>query len=184
VQTTPTASSRTANILFACGLLIFAIWLITQIGDEAKFSTKGKLFAQPAFWPAISLAGMVMFAVLHLCQLLRSRHHDGPSESESFTTASPGSRSRAWLGVFEFYLYFMAYVWAVPVLGYLLATIIFTTLLVLRTGYRSKKMLGLAAASGVAIVLLFKTFLSVKIPGATWYSTLPDRLSNFMIINF
>jgi len=184
VQTTSTPISRTADIVFACAFVVLSVWLFTQLGNEAKFSGKGKLFAQPAFWPALSLAGMVIFGGLHLLQILRGRRHKDASKPEEAVTELSRPSSLAWFGVFEFYLYFMVYVWAVPVLGYLLATIIFTTLLALRTGYRSKKMLGLAAASGIAIVILFKAFLSVKIPAASWYSTLPDRLANFMITNF
>ena len=78
----------------------------------------------------------------------------------------------------------MVYVFAVPQIGYLLATVIFVTLMALRVGYRGPRMLGIAAATGLGIVLIFKTALSVKIPGGAVYEHLPDALRNFMIVNF
>jgi hypothetical protein len=36
----------------------------------------------------------------------------------------------------------------------------------------------------LSIVLVFKTFLEVKIPGGIIYEYLPDTLRNFMILNF
>ena len=42
----------------------------------------------------------------------------------------------------------------------------------------------MAAVMGFGIVLLFKTGLSAKIPGAAVYEYLPGALRNFMIANF
>lgn len=78
----------------------------------------------------------------------------------------------------------MMYVAMVPVLGYLASTIIFTVLLALRQGYRGIRNLCAAALLGLAIVLVFKTGLSVKIPGGAVYEYLPSSLRSFMIINF
>lgn len=78
----------------------------------------------------------------------------------------------------------MAYVAVVPVLGYLATTIAFTTSLAFRQGYRGVKSLGAAALLGLTIVLVFKTGLSVKIPGGAVYEHLHGPLRNFMIVNF
>ena len=76
----------------------------------------------------------------------------------------------------------MVYVWAVPIIGYLLATLLFAMLLSLRMGYRGVMQIGGAAAVGIAIVVVFKSFLGVKIPGGAIYEYLPDALRNFMIV--
>ncbi len=78
----------------------------------------------------------------------------------------------------------MAYVYLTPQVGYLISTIVFMLFLALRAGYRSAKLLIAAGLAGFAIVLMFKTFLSVKIPGGAVYEALPDALRSFMIVNF
>ena len=72
----------------------------------------------------------------------------------------------------------------VPLLGYLLSTVLFTVLMAFRQGYLSTRYLVAAALMGLAIVLVFKTGLSVKIPGGAIYEYLPGGLRNFMILNF
>lgn len=174
-------SARALDVLFACAFVFFAIFLLSQLNSEAKFSAAGKFFAQPALWPAISIAGMVIFGLAHLwSRILNLRACDPALSSTRFSYLG----LIAWFGIFEYLAWFMVYVWAVPVVGYLIATVLFATLLSVRVGYKSRRMLGIAAASGVGIVVGFKSFLGVKIPGATWYEILPNGIANFLIKNF
>ena len=76
----------------------------------------------------------------------------------------------------------MGYVWIVPVVGYLPTTVLFTNLLTIRMGYREKKVYIAATIMAIFIVVLFKGFLSVKIPGGQWYEYLPDGVRNFMLL--
>ena len=167
---------RPGGALFAMLFLIMALGLLSQLGAETKFSAKTiwskKLFAQPAFWPAVGVIGMAGFGALHLVLSVLRR------------TSGTLTEAALWLRPVEYLAWFMVYVFAVPQVGYLAATVIFTTLLALRAGYRSARMLGLAAATGLGIVLIFKTALSVKIPGGAIYEHLQDALRNFMIVNF
>ena len=166
------ANKGPGGLLFAALFLGFSLFLLTQLGAETKFSAKGKLFAQPAFWPAVGVIGMVGFGLLHVITRWRAN------------IAAELAEGAIWLRPFEYLLWFMAYVYASPQIGYLAATIIFMVLLALRAGYRSAKMLATAALTGLAIVLIFKTFLSVKIPGGAVYEALPGALRSFMIVNF
>ncbi|MEZ5478349.1 MAG: hypothetical protein R3E95_12975 [Thiolinea sp.] len=84
----------------------------------------------------------------------------------------------------EYALWFLLYVWVVPIIGYLPATLLFMPLLALRAGYRDKRQLLSMVAIGFVIVLLFKSFLAVKIPGGAIYEYLPDGLRSFMLLNF
>jgi hypothetical protein len=45
-------------------------------------------------------------------------------------------------------------------------------------------MLSYSVLTALSIVLVFKTFLEVKIPGGAIYEYLPDTLRTFMILNF
>jgi hypothetical protein len=53
-----------------------------------------------------------------------------------------------------------------------------------RLGYRSGRWLVGAGAFGAAVVVLFKAFLSVKIPGGAVYDLLPEAIRTFFYVNF
>lgn len=159
-------------LLFMVAFCLLSIVLAAYLGDQTKFSAKGKLFAQPRFWPAVGVIGMTVFSALHILQTYRRSPGGGLAEAG------------VWLRGLEYVAWFMVYVSAVPVIGYLPATILFTAALALRVGYRTPGAVLAAVATGVAIVVVFKTFLSVKIPGGAVYEYLPAAFRNFMILNF
>lgn len=169
------AARRPGRLIFALSFLAVSVVLLSQLGEETKFSWKGQLAAQPAFWPAIGVIGMVLFGSCHAVGEFRRRSRD-PGLDETGETG-------IWLRSIEYLAWFMAYVFAVPVIGYLPATLIFTVALAFRAGYRSRGMLGAAALMGFGVVLVFKAFLSVKIPGGAIYEYLPDAVRSFALIN-
>lgn len=164
---------RTGDLVFALLFLAFSVFLLANIGDQTKWVKGSKLVSQPSFWPAISLGGMTFFAVLHLMGSVMSPRIYGRLKEVGF-----------WLRSLEYAAWFLAYVWVVPIIGYLPATLLFMPILVFRAGYREKKLLLLSVVIGFAIVVVFKSFLSVKIPGGAIYEYLPDALRSFMLINF
>jgi len=176
---------RTAGagaVLFAALFCVATLLLLSQIGGQTKFKPSGSMFAQPRFWPAVALGGMLVFGVAHLVLLWRDpvagrRSLRWPA-NHMLPILSDAAR------VLEYALWFMTYVWVTPLMGYLPATICFMCLLIVRTGYRDKRMIGLAAVTGVAIVLLFKALLAVKIPGGAVYEMLPDAARALMIAYF
>ena len=164
-----------AQILFALFILLAALLLLSQIGQQTQFFPDKRLVDQPGFWPAIALGGMVLFAAFHLFFTWRTpRDHEQRAQAEILH----------WLLALEYPLWFLAYVWLVPLLGYLPTTLLFCPILTLRLGYFNRKALGWSMIAGVLIVLLFKAFLQVKIPGGMLYDSLPGALRNFMIVNF
>ena len=161
---------RPGDIVFAVVFLLLAVFLLTQLGTEAKWVKRTKLFAQPAFWPTISLWLMAGFAALHWLSSALSPRIDGRWREVWF-----------WVRSVEFAAWFMAYVLLVPYIGYLPATLLFTVSLSVRCGYRDLKSLSIAALVGLATVILFKSFLQVKIPGGAVYEYLPDGLRAFAL---
>lgn len=161
------------DLAFALGFLALAIFLASQLGTEAKWVKRTKLFAQPAFWPTVGIFGMLFFGAFHAFGSIISKR-------------TPGRRAEAvlWLRSIEYALWFMAYVMVTPKLGYLPSTLIFALGLTLRTGLRGRVYLMAAGGMGLFIVVLFKSFLQVRIPGGAVYEYLPDALRNFMILNF
>lgn len=172
------SNARPGDTFFIIVLLLLAVFLLSQLGAETKFSARGKLFAQPRFWPAVSVIGMVFFGLAHLALVFFNRTK---TTTQSHSTLS---EVLTWARALEYLLWFLIYVQSVPVIGYLPATVLFTLLLAVRQGYRSKRQLLTAAATGIGIVLIFKTGLSVKIPGGAIYEYLPQTLRNIAIIYF
>ncbi|MGH1575812.1 tripartite tricarboxylate transporter TctB family protein [Planktotalea sp.] len=164
---------RPGDIVFAWVILIVSIFLLSQIADQTAYKNNGKLFAQPRFWPAVSLAGMTFFAAFHLLGSALSERIYGRWR-EVLT----------WIASLEYAGWFIAYAATVPYTGYLPTTVAFAVLLALRVGYRSAKMLSAAAISAFVVVILFKALLKVNLPAGRIYEALPDGLRQFMLTYF
>ena len=164
---------RAGDLVFAIAFLLLTVFLVSQLGEETKWMKRTKFFAQPAFWPTVSLLGMLFFAVLHLLGSICSPKIHGRKIEVFF-----------WFRSLEYALWFLLYVYAVPEIGYLGASILFMLGLTFRLGYREIKIYLIAVFTAFSIVLVFKTFLQVKIPGGQIYEYLPDAMRNFMILNF
>ena len=165
-------SRISGQLLFAVGFLLFSLFLLSQIGSETRWVAGTKLAAQPRFWPAVGLLIMVLFAALRIWALPRRK-----------LNSADWREAKIWLQPVEFVGWFMVYVWLVPVIGYLLSTLLFAPALCYRMGYRDRRTLLIAALFGIAVVVLFKGFLGVKIPGALIYEYLPGSIRSFFIIN-
>ncbi|MFT6023154.1 MAG: hypothetical protein ACI9PY_001267 [Ascidiaceihabitans sp.] len=161
---------RPGDIVFAWLFFAFAVFLLTQLGTQSPWKWGGKVFSQPAFWPTVSVFLMVIFAGLHLL-----------SSALSPRLVGRWNEVWQWIRSLEYAGWFMAYVFVVPQLGYLFATILFGLLLAVRTGYRSIKTYLSVVVLGVVIVVVFKGFLQVKIPGGAIYEYLPTALRSFML---
>ena len=160
------------DFVFSIFLLLISLFLLSQLGSETKWIKGTKIFAQPAFWPTVSLIGMTLFAVCHFLGSVFSQKESDWGREVFF-----------WATSIEYALWFLVYVWIVPYLGYLPATILLSLLLTYRIGYRRRGMFVAAAATAATIVIVFKGFLSVKIPGGMVYEYLPDGIRNFMLLN-
>ncbi|MEM7188506.1 MAG: tripartite tricarboxylate transporter TctB family protein [Pseudomonadota bacterium] len=164
---------RPGDIVFALAFLILSGFLLSQITDQTVFKPGGKLFAQPRFWPAVSLGLMTLFALLHLLSSIWSERIAGRWREVGL-----------WLASLEFAGWFIGYAALVPYAGYLPSTVLFAVLLTLRAGYFSRTAILSAIAAAVVIVLLFKTFLQVKLPSGQIYEHLPDGLRQIMLTYF
>jgi len=163
---------RRGQVVFAVAFFGLSALLLSMIGDQTRWVPKTQFAAQPRFWPAIGLGVMVVFGGLYLWYLPWRR-----------TQRADWAELRKWGTVIEYALWFMAYVLLVPIIGYLPMTLIFVPALTWRMGYRSRRMLGIAVVFGFIVVVLFKSFLSVRIPGGAIYEYLPGALRSFFILN-
>lgn len=164
---------RRGQLLFAIALLVFAAFLLSQTPNQTRWVAKTDFFAQPRFWPAVGLISMVVLGGLHLIGLPWRR----------FRRADL-IEARKWSTALEYAAWFMAYVLAVPVIGYLPTTVVFVPLLARRLGYRSARMMLASVVFAIATVVVFKSILAVKIPGGMIYEYLPGAIRSFFILNF
>lgn len=163
---------RPGDKVFAFVFFMFALFLLTQLPHETDWiAERTKWFAQPRLWSAVGLFGMVLFGGLHLISTWISPRIPGRWKEVGF-----------WLQSFEFVLYFLIYVAAVPQLGYLPSTILFCLFLAVRTGFRAPDMLLWSVAFGAVTAIFFRGFLEVKIPAGALYQHLPEFLRGIALI--
>lgn len=153
---------RPGDFIISLVSLIFALGLLVALPTQTTWVDRGPLYAQPAFWPTVAIIAMVLFSGLHLIGAMVSSRIEGRGEEVLY-----------WFKSIEFAIWFIGYVLIVPKIGYLTATLIFTNLLAFRLGYRQVRWFVFATLFSVAVVLLFKGFLQVKIPAGEIYSLLP-----------
>lgn len=164
---------RPGDLVFSVAFFAFTLFLLATIDGQVTWGKNTRLLAQPAFVSWLAVICMTVFSTLHLISSVLSPKLEGRWIEISF-----------WLRSIEFAVWFMVYVFVVPQLGYLFGTILFAVVLTLRLGYRSPKMLLSAAGFGVAVVVIFKAFLQVKVPGGAIYEFLPTALRSFMLTYF
>lgn len=164
---------RPGDLFYSVICLAFSLFLAVNLSGETTWASGTKLLAQPAFWPYAAVFAMVLFSALHMVSSLMSEKLDGRWQEVGF-----------WLRSIEYAGWFMIYVIAVPQLGYLPSTVLFAVALAIRLGYRGVRYLGAAALFGVVVVLVFKSFLQVKVPGGALYEYLPVTIRSFMLTYF
>ena len=164
------------DLAFAIILLLIGGFLMLSIPEETKWFKGMALLKQPRFWPSMAIAGLVFFASAYAIAVWRRVRREQASIREET------DEILEWLRPLEYVAYFLAYVFLVPVLGYLFATVTFFVLMTLRAGYRSKKMYAIAVFIAVLEVVIFKSILQVKIGAGMWYEMLPRELANFFIL--
>lgn len=166
---------QNAEVVFAAVSFGIAILLAFQWPTQTRWLDGQSLGHQPGLWPLIAIVGMLLFGLGELiaCAL---RNRDLSQKTVVLEVFH-------WVKAGEYMLWFLAYVYIVPWTGYLPATLIFCTSLAWRLGYRGKAIL-VAALLSVLIVVVFKVFLSVRIPGGVLYELFPRAIRNFLVLYF
>ncbi len=162
---------RPGDLVFALAFLALSLILVWQLPAQTVWVKRTQWFGQPSLWPMIATGGMLLFSLLHALGSLVSDRIPGRGREVLF-----------WLRALEFVLYFLIYVVAVPVIGYLPATLLFTFFLTLRAGFHSGKALALSAAFALVTVVVFRGLLHVKIPSGLIYEHLPSSLRSFAML--
>ena len=90
-----------------------------------------------------------------------------------------------YVAALEYVAYFIGYTLIVPILGYLVSTLLLGTYLTWRLGYRGRRWMLTGFASSFAVVIAFRTLLQIKTPISIWlYDQLPSTARAFMLTYF
>ena len=162
-----------AEVVFAVASFLVAVVLAALWSSQTAWIEGQDWSRQPGLWPLIAVAGMLVFGAGELIACLIRNARNGGGDV--------GAELGLWLKALEYAGWFLVYVTLTPWIGYLPATMLFTTLLALRLGYRGRA-LALAPLLSLGIVLMFKAGLSVRIPGGAVYDLFPQALRNFLVL--
>lgn len=164
---------RPGDLVFAIGFFVFAVLTVALLPSQARWVSGTPTVAQPAFWPLVGALMMLGFGAIHLTGTWMSPRLAGRLKEVLF-----------WVRSLEYVAWFVAYVLAVPRLGYLPASLLFALALTFRLGYRRGRDFAVAALFALVVVLVFKAGLNVKIPAGALYEHLPAGLRSFVMTNF
>ena len=165
------ARTRTAGqVVFVIAALAGSVILLAQIGRQTTWIEDTAISAQPRFWPAAALILMTGALAAHYWRMVRRR----PAKAD-------WDEVRRWAEPLEYVVWFMVFVFAVPILGFLPMSLVFACALTWRLGYRTARMQLVALVFALAVVIVFKAILGVKIPGAVVYEYLPATLRSFFL---
>ena len=90
-----------------------------------------------------------------------------------------------YVAALEYVAYFILYTVLVPILGYLMSTVLLGVFLTWRVGYRTTRWILTGLLSSLIIVLVFRSFLQIKTPISIWlYDFLPSAMRGFMLTYF
>ncbi|WP_299205473.1 tripartite tricarboxylate transporter TctB family protein [uncultured Tateyamaria sp.] len=148
---------------------------------EGRTARLGRILKQSWVAPLICLGVLVPAALWNLRGAWRAQAWRQRFKQPTGIAHELGQ----WLRALEYVVWFVAYTLLVPVLGYLVSTVLLGTLLPWRLGYRGWRWMGICLAASFAIVLVFRTGLQIKTPVNIWlYDQLPQRMETFMQVWF
>lgn len=194
-----TRGDLTFSILMLC-LVLFLLWrfpaetgwdarklpndmgryLLHQLGMievEGRVTRFGKILKQgwvaPLFCLAILVPAVLLNLRLSVTSLQRKLRQHMPLRWRY--------EMAQWARALEYIGYFILYTLGVPLLGYLLSTLLMGTYLTYRLGYRTWRWTGIALLTSCSVVLLFRTGLQIKTPVNIWlYNQLPENIAIFL----
>ena len=176
------------DFVFSAAVFLIVMFLFFQFFSESGWNERdlpqrrvGKILKQPWIGPLICMALLLPSAAINLYASWRQKLKDKRLRVPDRTAYE----IEQWARSFEFIAYFICYTAIIPILGYLLSTLMFAVFLTWRLGYRSRRWMIISSCTAFTVVIVFRTILQIKTPVNIWlYNQLPPNLENFMKIYF
>ena len=162
----------------------FGTYMAYQFGladIEGRVTRFGRILKQPWVAPMLCLAILVPAALVNL----RASWRETRWRKRFLLPTSAYFEVTKYVAALEYVAYFIGYTLLVPILGYLVSTLILGTYLTWRLGYRSPVWMLRGVLCSFAVVVAFRTFLQIKTPISIWlYDQFPPDLRVFMLTYF
>jgi len=148
---------------------------------EGRKPRLGTILKQSWVAPLLCLSLLVPAALVNLYSSWKVRRW-----RQRFLLPTDASyETSKYIAAIEFVAYFILYTLCVPVLGYLLSTLLLGVFLTWRLGYRTPRWLVTGFISSLGIVIVFRSLLQIKTPVSIWlYDQLPGAMRTFMLTYF
>jgi len=162
-------------------LSAYAGYQLGLVEIEGRVTRFGRILKQSWVVPMLCLLLLVPAALMNLHQSVKVHRW----RKRFMQPTSAYYELSKYAAALEFVLYFITYTISVPILGYLVSTLIFGTFLTWRLGYRSRVWILRGFVCSFVTVVLFRSLLQIKTPVGIWlYDLLPDALRAFMLTYF
>lgn len=162
-------------------LLIISVVLLALIPDQAAWvQTSRGWYTQPMIGTLLGMGIMAVFSAYRAIQLTwRNAKAGGNSvfqrnPLETLAVIFDGYRT-AIISSVLFYIYIKS----LSIIGFVLATFIFVTVLLWLCRLLNRTWLFATIGTLIALVLIFRVAVSVWLPDVWLYSLLPDHLADF-----
>lgn len=154
-----------------------ALFLALDAATRPGRATAG-WWTKPAFAPGVALAVLCLANIWTLARYSLSFWHEPATRGE---WREARRIILNWWRPLEFLAYFAVYIWALGLIGYTPATLVFVLGLMWRTGLRSARWLMVGAAFALVMTAIFRWGLGVWMPTADLYDALPAPWRNWAI---
>lgn len=162
-------------------LLIVSAVLLLLIPDQAAWvDTKRGWYTQPMMGALLGLGIMTIFSAYRVLQLTRANANQWRS------TVFRQNPLETLVGLLDSYrtalissALFFCYIESLSIIGFVLATFIFVTILLWLSRLLNRTWLLATIGTLIAMVLIFRVAVSVWLPDVWLYSLLPDHLADF-----
>lgn len=162
----------------------FGTYLAYQFGladIEGRVTRLGRILKQSWVAPMLCLLVFVPAALWNL----RASWKETAWRKRFLLPTSAYYELTKYVAALEYVAYFIGYTLIVPVIGYLVSTLLLGTFLTWRLGYRTKAWIATGFVSSFAVVIAFRTMLQIKTPVSIWlYDQLPSATRAFMLTYF
>ncbi len=162
----------------------FGTYLAYQLGladIEGRVTRFGRILKQSCVAPMLCLIIFVPAALMNL----RASWNERSWRKRFRLPTSAHFELTKYAEALEYVAYFIGYTLIVPILGYLVSTLILGVYLTWRLGYRTRRWMLTGLVSSIAVVVVFRSFLQIKTPVSIWlYDQLPTATRAFMLTYF
>ena len=162
----------------------FGTYVAYQFGlaeIDGRVTRLGRILKQSWVAPLLCLLVFVPAALLNL----RASWQETAWRKRFLLPTSAYFELTKYVAALEYVAYFIGYTLLVPILGYLVSTLLLGTFLTWRLGYRTTSWMVTGFAASFAVVIVFRTLLQIKTPVSIWlYNQLPDAARAFMLTYF